>query len=76
MLYYISQVKLGRIMKIGDLVRVKTEWEFCYPKYKGVLGIITEIIQLRNNRRIWWLHPHVRGVERTSMPQDTLEVIR
>ena len=62
-------------MKIGDLVRVKTEWEFCYPEYKGVLGIITEIIQLRNNRRIWWLHPHVRGEERTCMPQDTLEVI-
>ncbi len=62
-------------MCIGNLIKVKTNWHFCYPEYKKVIGVVTNIIQLRNARRIRWLHPPVRGEEYTIMPEDCLEVI-
>ena len=63
-------------MCVGNLIKVKEKWaKICYPEYKKVIGIVTEIIQLRNARQIRWLHPPVRGVEYTTMPEDCLEVI-
>jgi len=62
-------------MRVGDLIKVRVEWEFCYPRYKGVIGLIVEIKILRNGKRIRWLHSKVLGVEYTVMPHDVLEVI-
>jgi hypothetical protein len=62
-------------MHIGNLIKVKESWYFVYPEYKKVIGIVTDITQLRNARRIRWLHSPIEGYEYTVMPEDCLEVI-
>ena len=62
-------------MYIGNLVKVKASWHFVYPEYAEVIGLVTNITQLRNGRRIRWLHSPIEEHEYTVMPEDCLEVI-
>lgn len=58
-------------MYIGDIVRVKKSWESCYPEIAGVVGVVIDVIQLRNGKRIRWMH----GYKIENMPPDVLEVL-
>ena len=62
-------------MCVGNLVKVKASWYFCFPEYKKAIGVVTDITQLRNARRIRWLHSPIEGQEFTVMPEDCLEIV-
>tara|TARA_Y100001938_G_scaffold151138_1_gene246485 strand:+ start:6194 stop:6379 length:186 start_codon:yes stop_codon:yes gene_type:complete len=58
-------------MKIGDLVRIREEWICCYPPLRGVVGVICEVIKLRNGVRIRWVH----GYETEDTTDEVLEIV-
>ena len=58
-------------MKVGNLVKVRVEWEWCYPRYKGVIGLVVSLRTTPKHCSVRFMH----GDHFTSMPIDCLEVV-